>query len=289
MFNKTFRHCSIFVITIFLTCGFLKPANSFSNYPEINLADIQEESIEQKSDNFQSGVLSHRMQFAHDTAENKDEVFVLPPLPWEYSALEPYIDLETMTIHHDRHHAGYVKKLNKAIATHPELKGQTVEALLQNLDNLPEDIREAVHNNGGGHANHTLFWSIMTPNGGEASGSIKEGIDATFGDIETFKAQFNAAGNSLFGSGWVWLVMNPGGLLEIITTPNQDNPLSIGYFPIIGVDVWEHAYYLKFRNKRSEYLSTWWNVVNWQVIDERFQLAKAFYHGKNSTKINRVK
>ena len=208
-------------------------------------------------------------------AQASDE-FTLPPLPYAYDALEPYIDSQTMTLHHDKHHAGYVKNLNEAIASYPDLQGQSVEELLQNLDTLPEDIQTTVRNNGGGHANHTMFWSIMTGDSqGEPTGEIAEAIDASFGDFQTFQSEFNDAGKKRFGSGWSWLVMNEDGELEVISTANQDSPLLEGKYPIMGNDVWEHAYYLKYQNKRDEYLDAWWNVVNWSEVNNRFQTAKS--------------
>ena len=209
-------------------------------------------------------------------AQVNDE-FTLPALPYAYDALEPYIDSQTMTLHHDKHHAGYVKNLNEAIALNPDLIGQSVEELLQNLDTLPEDIQTTVRNNGGGHANHTMFWSIMTADGqNEPTGEIAEAIDTTFGDFPTFQAEFNDAGKKRFGSGWAWLVMNDRGELEVTSTANQDSPLIEGKYPILGNDVWEHAYYLKYQNKRDDYLEAWWNVVNWTEVNKRFQTAKSF-------------
>ena len=208
-------------------------------------------------------------------AQIEDGGFSLPPLPYAYDALDTYIDAKTMMIHHDKHHAGYVNNLNAAIAQHPELKGQSVEALLTNLNTIPTDIRTAVRNNGGGHANHTMFWEIMTPNSaGKPTGALAQAINATFGDVETFKQTFNAAGMTRFGSGWVWLVLTQDGKLEITSTANQDSPLLEGNFPIMGNDVWEHAYYLKYQNKRAEYLNAWWNVVDWDEVSRRFEEAK---------------
>lgn len=210
-------------------------------------------------------------------AQDSAEEFTLPPLPYAYDALENSIDSQTMTLHHDKHHAGYVKNLNEAIALHPELKGNSVEELLLNLDTIPEDIATTVRNNGGGHANHTMFWSIMTPDSsGEPTGAISEAIDRTFGDFATFKEEFTTAGKERFGSGWAWLVMNGDGELEITSTANQDSPLIEGKYPIMGNDVWEHAYYLKYQNKRGDYLDAWWNVVNWDEVNNRFEQAKSF-------------
>ena len=206
------------------------------------------------------------------------EQFSLPTLPYEYDALDAYIDRATMTLHHDEHHASYVKNLNEAIALYPNLKGQSVEELLMNLDSIPEDIRTTIRNNGGGHANHTMFWSIMTPDSqGQPVGEIAEAIDRDFDDFATFQTEFNTAGAKQFGSGWAWLVMNSDGSLEVTSTPNQDNPLSDGKYPILGNDVWEHAYYLKYQNKRTDYLDAWWNVVNWDEINNRVRTAKAFF------------
>ena len=198
----------------------------------------------------------------------------LPPLPYEYNALEPYIDTETMQLHHDKHHAAYVNNLNAAIAKHPELSNRSAEDLIRNLQSVPADIREQVRNNGGGHVNHTMFWQIMKPNGGgEPTGPIAEAIKRTFGSFAEFKKQFNDAGMKRFGSGWVWLIRSKDGQLQITSTPNQDNPLMEGHCPIMGNDVWEHAYYLKYQNRRNEYLEAWWNVVNWDEINRRFETA----------------
>ena len=197
----------------------------------------------------------------------------LPKLPYAYDALEPHIDKETMTLHHDKHHQAYVTNLNAALEKHPELGSKTAEELIRDLNAVPDDIRTAVRNNGGGHVNHTMFWTIMKPGGGgPPSGRIGEAIASTFGDFETFKKQFNEAGTKQFGSGWVWLVRK-GGKLEIASTPNQDNPMSSGGSPIFGNDVWEHAYYLKYQNRRADYLGAWWNVVNWDAINKRFDEA----------------
>jgi superoxide dismutase, Fe-Mn family len=195
----------------------------------------------------------------------------LPPLPYDYAALEPYIDAETMRLHHDNHHATYVNNLNEAVQNNAELQGLSVEAMLRDLNSVPEDIRIQVRNNGGGHLNHTMFWQIMAPNaGGEPTGSIAEAINQTFGGFEQFREQFNEAGRNQFGSGWVWLVRNPQGELQITSTLNQDNPIMEGLYPIMGNDVWEHAYYLNYQNRRAEYLENWWNVVNWPEVERRF-------------------
>lgn len=203
-------------------------------------------------------------------------VFELPPLPYAYNALEPYIDARTMEFHHDKHHAAYVKNLNDAIAKYPQLKGKTVEELLQNLNTVPEDIRTTIRNNGGGHLNHSMFWRIMKPNGGgEPTGAIADAIKTNFGSFAAFKQQFNDAGAKRFGSGWAWLVRTKDGKLQVTSTANQDSPLMDGAYPIIGNDVWEHAYYLKYQNRRAEYLDAWWNVLNWDEINKRLQQASA--------------
>ncbi|WGV26761.1 superoxide dismutase [Halotia branconii] len=198
----------------------------------------------------------------------------LPPLPYDYGVLGKAIDAETMKLHHDAHHASYVSKLNDALKNYPNLRKKSVEALLKDLNSVPEDIRTKVRNNGGGHVNHTMFWQIMSPQGGgEPKGAIAKEINQTFGSFDDFKKQFNAAGGDRFGSGWVWLVRNPQGKLQITTTANQDSPITDGAYPIMGNDVWEHAYYLRYRNRRGEYLDNWWNVVNWPEIDKRSQLS----------------
>ncbi|EJE1890976.1 superoxide dismutase [Listeria monocytogenes] len=200
--------------------------------------------------------------------------YELPKLPYTYDALEPNFDKETMEIHYTKHHNTYVTKLNEAVAGHPELASKSVEELVANLDSVPEDIRGAVRNHGGGHANHTLFWSILSPNGGGApTGSLKTAIESEFGTFDEFKEKFNAAAAARFGSGWAWLVVNDG-KLEIVSTANQDSPLSDGKTPVLGLDVWEHAYYLKFQNRRPEYIDTFWNVINWDEANKRFDAAK---------------
>ncbi len=193
--------------------------------------------------------------------------FELPALPYPPDALEPHIDAQTMTIHHDKHHAAYVNNLNAALEKAPELAGKSVEELLQNLDAVPEAIRPAVRNNGGGHFNHTMFWDILTPGGAsEPSGALLDAINSAFGSVEALKTQFNDAGVKRFGSGWVWLVKDGAGALSIVSTPNQDNPIFDGQTAILGNDVWEHAYYLKYQNLRPKYLEAWWNVVNWDKV-----------------------
>ena len=200
--------------------------------------------------------------------------FELPPLPYDYAALEPTIDEQTMKLHHDKHHQAYVTNLNGAVEKHPDLGKKTPEELIKDLNSVPEEVRTTVRNNGGGHVNHTMFWQIMGPKGGgEPTGNIGEQINVDFGSFEDFKKKFNEATAKQFGSGWGWLVWK-GGKLEIITTPNQDNPLSQGLYPILGNDVWEHAYYLKYQNRRPDYLAAWWNVVNWNEVNKRFETAK---------------
>lgn len=197
--------------------------------------------------------------------------FELAPLPYGYDALEPFIDTTTMQLHHDKHHAAYVNNLNAAIEKYGDLQSQSIEELIVNLNSVPEDIRTTVRNNAGGHINHTMFWQIMGPNGGGApTGDIAKVINDQFGGFDAFKQQFNDAGTKRFGSGWVWLVRNNQGDLQIISTPNQDSPLLEGQFPIMGNDVWEHAYYLKYQNRRPEYLNAWWNVLNWEEINRRY-------------------
>lgn len=204
--------------------------------------------------------------------------YELAPLPYDYTALEPYIDAETMHLHHDKHHQTYVNNLNAALANHPELAAKPVDDLIRELDTLPEAIRTAVRNNGGGHANHTGFWQLMgavnTPGvGGEPTGAIAAQIKADFGDFEAFKKAFNEATAKQFGAGWGWLVYEAG-KLKILTTANQESPWSKGLYPILFNDVWEHAYYLKYQNRRADYLAAWWNVVNWNEVNRRFEIAK---------------
>jgi Fe-Mn family superoxide dismutase len=195
----------------------------------------------------------------------------LPPLPYAYDALEPHIDKETMTLHHDKHHQAYVNNLNTALEKYPDLQGKSAEELIRDLNSVPEVIRMAVRNNGGGHVNHTMFWEIMGPNGGgQPTGAIADAINQAFGSFDDFKKQFNDAGVKRFGSGWVWLVRSSSGQLQITSTQNQDNPISEGQTPILGNDVWEHAYYLKYQNRRPDYLSAWWNTINWDEINRRF-------------------
>jgi superoxide dismutase, Fe-Mn family len=194
----------------------------------------------------------------------------LPPLPYDFAALEPHIDSQTMQIHHGKHHQAYVNNLNAALEKHTDLQKMSAEELLRNLGSVPEDIRPAVRNNGGGHVNHTMFWKMMAPNaGGPPSGGVAEAIKASFGGFDAFKEQFAKAGVSRFGSGWAWLIDN-NGKLSIESTANQDNPISDGKKPILGIDVWEHAYYLKYQNRRPDYITAWWNVVNWAEVNRLF-------------------
>ncbi len=196
----------------------------------------------------------------------------VPPLPYDYTALEPYIDEQTMHLHHDKHHGAYVTNLNAALDKHPELQSKNVIEILRDINRVPEDIRTAVRNNGGGHVNHTMFWEIMKPQGGgQASGAVADAIKKVFGGQDAFQERFNEAGLKQFGSGWVWLVRNREGKVEIISTPNQDSPYIQGLYPIMGNDVWEHAYYLKYQNRRGDYLKAWWNVVNWAEVSKRFE------------------
>jgi Fe-Mn family superoxide dismutase len=198
--------------------------------------------------------------------------FELPELPYAYDALEPHIDKETMEIHHSKHHNTYVTKLNDAVKG-TDLESKDIEEVIKDLNSVPEDIKTAVRNNGGGHYNHSLFWEMLTPDAAEPSGEIKDAIESKFGSLDAFKEKFEAAGAGQFGSGWAWLVVN-NGELEVVSTPNQDNPITDGKTPVLGVDVWEHAYYLKYQNKRPEYLKAFWNVVNWDKVNELYKAAK---------------
>jgi superoxide dismutase, Fe-Mn family len=199
--------------------------------------------------------------------------YVLPPLPYAFDALEPYIDAKTMEIHHDKHHGGYVTNLNKAVEGHPDLQKLNVEQLIAQIDKVPENIRTAVRNNGGGHANHSMFWKIMKKGGGgEPKGELADAIKSVFGSFADFKTKFNQAATTRFGSGWAWLFFKDG-KLTLESTPNQDSPLMSGGKPVMGLDVWEHAYYLKYQNKRPDYLAAWWNVVNWAEVNKRFAKA----------------
>ena len=196
--------------------------------------------------------------------------FKLPELPYAFDALEPHIDARTMEIHHGKHHAAYTNKLNEALEKHPQLQSKSIEELLRGIDSIPEDIRGVVRNNGGGFANHALFWEIMGPNGGgEPTGEVGDAIKQKFGSFADLKTKVNAAGAGQFGSGWTWIAAGNNGL-EVYGTPNQDSPLMKGHRPILGIDVWEHAYYLKYQNRRPDYLEAWWNVVNWDAVNKRF-------------------
>ena len=201
--------------------------------------------------------------------------FELPALPYAFDALEPHIDARTMEIHHGKHHQTYVNNLNAALEGHPDLQNKSIEELMKNLNSVPESIRTAVRNNGGGHANHSMFWKLMSAKGGgEPGGELGQAINSTFGSFANLKDQVNKAGTTRFGSGWGWLVVDGSGKLEVTSTPNQDTPLSDGKTPILGVDVWEHAYYLKYQNRRPDYLAAWWNVVNWDQVAENYAKAK---------------
>ena len=201
--------------------------------------------------------------------------FELPKLPYDFSALEPHIDARTMEIHHDKHHAAYTTNLNAALEKHSELTGKSIEDLLTNLDSVPEDVRGAVRNNGGGFFNHNLFWTVMGPDaGGQPQGALATAIEAALGDFDKFKDAFSKAGMTRFGSGWAWLCVGVNGGLEVTSTPNQDTPLADGLTPILGLDVWEHAYYLNYQNRRPDYINAFWNVVNWDEVARRFEAAK---------------
>jgi Fe-Mn family superoxide dismutase len=196
--------------------------------------------------------------------------FEVPPLPYDYNALEPYIDTQTMQLHHDKHHAAYVNNLNNAV-NNTDFASMNVDDILRHINDVPQNIRTAVQNNGGGHSNHSMFWAIMKPNGGgEPTGALANAIQQAFGSFDQFKAAFNDAGVKRFGSGWTWLVLDQNGKLSVISTANQDSPLMTGLYPVMGNDVWEHAYYLKYQNRRPDYLAAWWNVVNWNEIAHRY-------------------
>jgi len=204
-------------------------------------------------------------------AEDKTQGFTLPPLPYGYDALEPHIDKETMRIHHDKHHQAYVTNLNAALKDHPDLLKLSIEELLSSLARVPKEILQTVINNGGGHANHSLFWKIMGPKaGGQPEGALAKAIDRTFGSFDKFQTQFSNQGKTLFGSGWAWLVVDQKNNLKIIQSRNQDSPYMSGERPILGLDVWEHAYYLKYKNERPKYIEAWWQVVNWKEVGERY-------------------
>jgi superoxide dismutase, Fe-Mn family len=200
--------------------------------------------------------------------------YELPALPYAYDALAPTISKETMELHHDKHHAAYVTNVNNALKDQPNLANKSVEALISDLNSVPENIRTAVRNNGGGHANHTLFWEIMKPGGSnQPTGALAQAINSTFGGFDQFKQQFGQAATTRFGSGWAWLTTS-GGKLEVTSTPNQDSPLMEGKTPLLGLDVWEHAYYVDYRNRRPDYITAWWNVVNWDEVGKRYDAAK---------------
>jgi superoxide dismutase, Fe-Mn family len=201
--------------------------------------------------------------------------YELPPLPYPSNALEPHIDAKTMEIHHDKHHQAYITNANKALEGHPDLAAKPVDELLADLSKVPESIRTVIRNNAGGHSNHIFFWKIIGPNaGGSPKGKLAEAINSTFGSFDQFKGELEKAGIGRFGSGWAWLVVNKEGKLQITSTANQDTPISDGLTPVIGVDVWEHAYYLLYQNRRPDYLKAWWNVVNWDQAEKNFQAAK---------------
>jgi len=210
-------------------------------------------------------------QISKSTAETRH---VLPPLPYDFAALEPHIDAQTMQIHHGKHHQAYITNLNNALAKHPELSSRSLEELLRGIHTVPEDIRTAVRNNAGGHHNHSLFWTIMAPagngGGGEPSGKLSDAIKESFGDFAKLKELLSTAATSQFGSGWSWLTL-ASGKLEIAGRPNQDSPLMDGKIPVLGLDVWEHAYYLKYQNRRPDYVAAWWNVVNWREVERRYE------------------
>lgn len=206
--------------------------------------------------------------------------FTLPQLPYSYGDLEPHIDGRTMEIHHTKHHQAYIDKLNEALQKHPELSDKNLDQLLTDLEAIPEDIRGAVRNHGGGHYNHSLFWTIMAKEGGDMSTHLKENIDTAFGNFDSFKEQFSTAAKGVFGSGWAWLTVDANGKLSIESTPNQDTPIMQGRTPIMGLDVWEHAYYLNYQNRRPDYLEAWWNIVNWMEVSKRFASATNLASGQ---------
>ena len=198
--------------------------------------------------------------------------FALPPLPYDYAALEPHIDARTMEIHHTKHHQAYVNNLNAALEKAPEFQQKSLDDIIANLSKVPEAVRTAVRNNAGGHWNHSMFWLLMSPKGGgDPSGNLGDAVAKSFGDVAKLREQFNAAAASRFGSGWAWVVADGSGALKIESTPNQDNPAMDGRYPILGLDVWEHAYYLKYQNRRADYISAWWNVVNWPEVAKRYE------------------
>jgi Fe-Mn family superoxide dismutase len=201
--------------------------------------------------------------------------YTLPPLPYDYAALEPHVDAKTMEIHYTKHHQTYITNLNNALKDHPDLQGKTIEDLISHLDAVPEAIRAAVRNNGGGHANHSLFWQLMKPGGGgEPNGALAQAITAELGGFPAFKEAFGKAGLTRFGSGWAWLVAGKDGKLTVTSSPNQDSPIMDGLTPLLGLDVWEHAYYLKYQNRRADYITAWWNTLNWDEIGRRYSAVK---------------
>jgi Fe-Mn family superoxide dismutase len=225
-----------------------------------------------------SAAIAERVFMSEVAAAETPGRITLPKLPYAFDALEPHIDAKTMEIHHDKHHQAYVDNLNKALANHPRLQQIRPVQLLQQADKLPEDIRQAVINNGGGHVNHSLFWQMMAPKaGGAPKGDVAKAIEQSFGSFDAFKTQFADAGMKRFGSGWAWLIASPDGdkPLAIVSTANQDNPIMTRNSPILGLDVWEHAYYLKYQNKRADYITAWWNVVNWDFVNELYSKAKS--------------
>lgn len=202
--------------------------------------------------------------------------YELPPLPYDYSALEPYIDVQTMQLHHDKHHGTYVTNLNNALKDQGQFASLSLEELMRRINEVPESVRTTVRNNGGGHINHSMFWQIMKPNGGgEPTGAIASAIQSAFGSFDAFKTAFNDAGAKRFGSGWAWLVLDRSGKLQVTSTANQDSPFMDGLYPVMGNDVWEHAYYLKYQNRRPDYLNAWWNVVNWDEISRRYEQGRS--------------
>lgn len=220
------------------------------------------------------GALSIYAAVRHSNKPTETGLYTLPPLPYAYGALEPHIDAQTMEIHHNKHHQKYVDELNATIKAHPELKKKTLEEMLKNLDAVPEAARTSIRNNGGGHYNHSFFWLVMAPaKGQEPTGKLKEAIEQEFGSIKEFQEKFDAAAKKVFGSGWAWLCKDTDGKLSIISTSNQDTPISQGLTPILGLDVWEHAYYLRYQNKRPDYITAWWHVVNWDQVAKNFEQA----------------
>lgn len=212
---------------------------------------------------------------ASNSVVAQQQIVSLPPLPYAYNALEPHIDEMTMMIHHTRHHNAFITTLNNTLPNYPELQGRSITDLVYNIDEVPEAIRTVIRNNGGGHLNHSIFWATMAPNaGGEPSGDLAQAINGTFGNFATFKQQLTAAAAGRFGSGWGWLVMDGANKLMIMSTPNQDSPYMMGYTPLLGVDVWEHSYYLKYQNRRADYLAAWWNVINWDAVAQRHAAAR---------------